>query len=292
MRVAVIGANGQLGTDLVNVFADRGEQVAALTHADVDISSLDQTRRVLSEVRPSIVINTAAAHHVETCETDPQRAYDINAIGARNLAAVAQTLGAKLAHVSTDYVFDGSKKSPYVEQDSPNPLNSYGRTKLAGEVFVQQIIEKHFIVRTSALYGKSPCRAKGGKNFVDLMLKLARERDEVRVVDDEIISPTPTIELASQIAELVRTSHYGLYHATTEEWCSWHEFAKEIFSITNAKVTLKVADPAEFPSKVRRPKYSVLENSNLKKMGLNCFSSWRRGLETYLSTINRLLQFN
>jgi dTDP-4-dehydrorhamnose reductase len=223
-------------------------------------------------------------HHVENCEKEPLRAYAVNALGARNLAIVARELEAKLVHVSTDYVFDGSKKRPYVESDPAAPLNAYGNTKLAGEIFIRETAEKYFIVRTSALYGKNPCRAKGGRNFVDLMLKLARERDELRVVDDEVVSPTSTADLANQIAELSRTDHYGLYHATAEGRCSWYEFARTIFEITNTRVNLRIAAPNEFPAKVPRPKYSVLENQGLKKLGLNSLTSWQEGLSGYLTT--------
>jgi len=284
MTVAVIGANGQLGADVVAAFRNAGKATAQLTHADLDISSLEWTRKTLSSVRPSIIVNTAAMHNVENCEKESLRAYEVNALGARNLSIVARELEAKLVHVSTDYVFDGSKKRPYVESDPATPLNVYGNTKLAGEAFIRETAEKYFIVRTSALYGRNPCRAKGGRNFVDLMLKLAGERDELRVVDDEVVSPTSTTELAKQIAELIRGDHYGLYHATAEGSCSWYEFARTIFEITNTKVNLNIADPNEFPAKVPRPKYSVLENQGLKKLGLNSFASWQEGLTRYLAT--------
>jgi dTDP-4-dehydrorhamnose reductase len=171
-----------------------------------------------------------------------------------------------------------------VEDDTAAPLNVYGNTKLAGEAFIRGTAEKYFIVRTSALYGSNPCRAKGGMNFVELMLKLSRERDELRVVDDEIVSPTSTAELAKQIFELSGTDHYGLYHATAEGSCSWHQFAKTIFEITHTKVRLEVAGPNEFPAKVPRPKYSVLENQGLKKLGFNVLVSWQEGLISYLTT--------
>jgi dTDP-4-dehydrorhamnose reductase len=283
MTVAVIGANGQLGADVVAALQKAGEATVRLTHTDLDVSSLEWTRKILSSLRPSVIVNTAAMHHVENCEKEPLRAYEVNALGARNLAIAARELEAKLVHVSTDYVFDGSKKSPYVEDDPAAPLNVYGNTKLAGEAFIQETAEKYFIVRTSALYGRNPCRAKGGRNFVDLMLKLAGERDELRVVDDEVVSPTSTTELAKQIVDLTRGDHYGLYHATAEGSCSWYEFAQTIFEVANIKVNLKVAGPNEFPAKVPRPKYSVLENQGLKKLGLNSFASWQQGLTSYLA---------
>ncbi len=284
MKVAIIGANGQLGMDIVAEFQKAGEETVGLTHSEIDISSLEATRNALGGVKPTAIVNTAAMHHVEHCERDPQRAYEVNALGARNLSIVARELDARLVHISTDYVFDGSKKRPYVESDSPAPLNVYGNTKLAGEAFIKGTAEKFFIVRSSALYGKNPCRAKGGKNFIDLMLRLAGEGNELRVVDDEVVSPTSTLELAKQIAELTRTDHYGLYHATAEGCCSWYEFAKTVFEITNTKANLKIAPPNEFPAKVPRPKYSVLENHELKKLGLNSFASWQEGLQAYLKS--------
>jgi dTDP-4-dehydrorhamnose reductase len=282
MKVAVIGANGQLGTDVYEEYRKVGAETTGLTHADIDISSLESARSVLSGIRPEVIANTAAMHHVENCEKEPLRAYEVNAIGTQNLAIVARELDAKLVHVSTDYVFDGEKRQPYLEEDRTAPLNVYGNTKLAGEAFLHGVAEKYFIVRTSALYGKSPCRAKGGRNFVDLMLKLATEREELRVVDDEVVSPTSTAELAKQIVILSRTNHYGLYHATAEESCSWYEFAKKIFEFENIKTKLSVASPNEFPSKVPRPKYSVLENNALKALGLNSFHSWQEELQCYL----------
>jgi dTDP-4-dehydrorhamnose reductase len=284
VKVAVIGASGQLGTDVAVEYQRAGDEVIGLTHGDIDIASLESTRSVLAGIRPEIVVNTAAMHHVENCENDPLRAYEVNALGARHLAVVTKELGAKVVHVSTDYVFNGEKKQPYTEGDHPAPLNVYGNTKLAGEAFLRGLGDKYFVLRTSALYGKSPCRAKGGRNFVDLMLKLAAERDEVRVVNDEIVSPTSTAELAHQIAILSRTGHYGLYHATAEESCSWYEFARAIFEIKNIKIKLTVASSDEFPAKVPRPKYSVLENHALKAQGLNSFRSWQRGLCAYLDS--------
>ena len=282
MRVAVVGSEGQLGSDVVRAFADYGDEVFALNHSNLEITNRELVSNRLRELQPDIVINTAAMHHVENCESEPDQAFAINALGARNLAAVTRDVGSVLMHVSTDYVFDGGKSSPYDEGDVPRPLSVYGNSKLAGEYFVRCTVDKHFVLRASAIYGKSPCRAKGGLNFVQLMLKLAKERDEVRVVDSEFVTPTSTTELARQMVVLSRCEAYGLYHATAEGGCSWFEFAQEIFALTNAKVTLKVAGPHEFPAKVPRPKYSVLENRGLKLLGLNTFRPWQDGLREYL----------
>jgi dTDP-4-dehydrorhamnose reductase len=283
MKIAVIGANGQLGSDLVAAFSENGDVVCALTHSDIEISDFLSVSHALEHIRPQVVVNTAAMHHVENCEREPEKAFAINALGPRNLAIVARDLGAVLMHVSTDYVFDGSKGRSYTEEDNPLPLNAYGVTKLAGEHFVRATTTaRHFVIRTSGLYGKSPCRAKGGLNFVELMLKLAKERGEVRVVDSEVVTPTSTAELAQQMVQLSHSNCYGLYHATAEGSCSWYEFAREIFTITDTPVRLKAAAPGEFPAKVARPKYSVLENRALKTRGLNTFKPWQDALHKYL----------
>jgi dTDP-4-dehydrorhamnose reductase len=284
MKIAVVGANGQLGKDTVEAFTKNGDEVFPLTHSDIELSEMDSVSTRLREIHPEVIVNTAAMHHVENCEKEPQKAFAVNGLGSRNLATVARDLDAVLMHVSTDYVFDGAKSSPYEECDAPRPLNVYGNTKLAGEYFVRSTADKHFVVRTSAIYGHNPCRAKGGLNFIELMLKLARERGEVKVVDSEFVTPTSTAELARQLVPLSRSASYGLYHATAEGKCSWYEFAHEIFSLTNTKVNLLAAGPNEFPAKVPRPKYSVLENRNLKQRGLNIFRPWQDGVRDYLSS--------
>jgi dTDP-4-dehydrorhamnose reductase len=283
MRIAVIGANGQLGHDVVRAFAEQRDEVSALTHQDIELSSLESVAACLRATRAEIVVNTAAMHNVESCEEQPGRAQEVNVVGARNLATVTRDLGSVLIHVSTDYVFDGKKGEPYVESDHAYPLNVYGRTKLESEQSVLDINPKHYVLRTAALYGNHPCRAKGGQNFVDLMLRFARERGRVRVVDNEFTSPTATADLARQIASLSRSDAYGLYHATAEGSCSWYEFAREIFRVADVPVALEVASPNEFPAKVPRPAYSVLENRGLKSHNLNHFRPWQDGLHAYLS---------
>jgi dTDP-4-dehydrorhamnose reductase len=237
----------------------------------------------MESVRPGLVINTAAFHNVERCEDEPMPAFTVNAIGARNVAQVTGLLKVKLLHISTDYVFDGSKSTPYTEEDQPRPLNTYGTSKLAGEYLVRSINPHHFVVRVSGIYGQHPCRAKAGLNFVEMMLKFSREREELRVVDDQRVTPTPTIEIARQLTLLSKTSDYGIYHATSEGSCSWYEFARAIFDLTGTKVRLERARPGDFPTKARRPQNSVLENAALKNKSLNIFTHWRTGLETYLA---------
>ena len=282
MKVAVLGSNGQLGSDVCAAFERAGDTVLGLTHADLELKSAASVDAALSERNPDVVVNTAAMHHVEKCEADPEAAFATNAIGAKNVADWARRANATVMYVSTDYVFDGKKGSPYTETDVAAPLNAYGITKLAAEHFTTAVAGKSFVLRVSAIYGLQPCRAKGGLNFVELMLKLSKERDKLRVVDDEFVTPTPTAQIAEQLVKISRSDAYGLYHATAEGSCSWYEFASEIFRATGTKVCLEKASPGEFPAKVPRPKYSVLENRALKLAGLNVFSDWREGLARYL----------
>jgi dTDP-4-dehydrorhamnose reductase len=283
MKVAVLGANGQLGSDVCAAFRRNGDEVVALTHADLELTSASTVEAALSASMPEFIVNTAAMHHVEKCEADPVGALQANAIGAKSVAEWAKRAGSTVSYVSTDYVFDGKKGAPYLETDVAAPLNAYGISKLAGEHFTSAIATKYFVLRVSAIYGQQPCRAKGGLNFVELMLKLSQERDELRVVDDEFITPTPTVQIAAQLVALSRSSNYGLYHGTAEGSCSWYEFASEIFRVTGARVRLEKARPGEFPAKVPRPKYSVLENRALKTARLNVFTDWRDGLKGYLN---------
>jgi dTDP-4-dehydrorhamnose reductase len=285
VMIAVIGAEGQVGKDVCEEFEKQGDVVHRLTHAQMNVESLDSVNAVLSVLSLRVIVNTAAFHHVEQCEQNPERAFAINAVGARNVAKAAEGQGALVIHVSTDYVFDGNKNQPYLETDRPQPLNVYGNSKLAGEYFVSSVCTRHFVLRTSALYGKNPCRAKGGLNFVELMRKLAREGKDIKVVDSEFVTPTSTADLARQIVKLSRCDAYGLYHATAEGSCSWYEFASEIFALSGLRPSLKIASPHDFPSKVRRPAYSVLENSGLKAIGMNVFGPWQEGLKEYLGTL-------
>jgi dTDP-4-dehydrorhamnose reductase len=283
-RVVVLGANGQLGSDVSAAFAADGHEVSALTHQDVEITSAESVKLAFDKARPEIVINAAAFSNVERCETDPVLAFRANALGARNVAQACCIRGATVVHISTDYVFDGAKGTPYTELDVPCPLNVYGNTKLSGEFFVRSANPRHFVVRVCGIYGRNPCRSKNGLNFVEMMLKLSREQEEIRVVDDEIVTPTPTAGVARQLTALSKTSGYGLYHATAEGSCSWYEFARAIFEITGTRVRLERARREEFPAKVRRPRYSVLENAALKREDLNVFRHWREGLEEYFAS--------
>jgi len=278
--VVVIGATGQLGSDCVEAFA--GERVTGLGHDAIELGDPDGVRRTLEKLAPEIVVNTAAFHNVPRCETEPEQAFAVNAIAPRHLARACSELGARLVHVSTDYVFDGAKQAPYLETDAPAPLNVYAVSKLAGEYGVLANGDEHQVVRSSGLYGIRPCRAKGG-NFIDTMFKLSKEKPEVKVVDDEILTPTFTADLAAQIRVLALEGPGGLYHATSAGQCSWYEFARLIFDLGKLETPLHPTTVKEFAAPVKRPFYSVLENGALARAGLDRMRDWRSALTDYMS---------
>ncbi|MCR4339207.1 MAG: dTDP-4-dehydrorhamnose reductase, partial [Gemmatimonadaceae bacterium] len=258
-----------------------------LSHEDIEVSDESSVMSTLSLGPPDLVVNTAAMHNVEQCERDPARAFAVNALGTKFLARACETHGSALVHVSTDYVFGGEKRSPYSENDLPGPLNTYGVSKLAGEHYAMCENRRTFVVRTSAVYGSHPCRAKGGDNFVRLMLRLGREHGKVRVVADEFVSPTYTSDIANQIVRLAGTEAFGLYHATSSGQCSWNDFARAIFAEAGLDVRTDVASAKDFPTKVRRPAYSVLDNSALRARGLEVMPSWQDALKRYLAALKQ-----
>lgn len=279
MRVAIIGANGQVGSDMSEAFVLAGNEVTRLTHEDLEISNRESVRNALS-AKYDVIINTACLHTV-ACENDPGKAYLINAVGARNVAEVAAKMDALLIHISTDQVFDGKQDRPYVETDAPNPVMVYASTKLAGEQFVLNSGARCQILRTTALFGHNPTRGKpGGLNFVQLMLKLAKEKGIVKVVADEFTTPTSTRSLAKQALLLSKSVHYGIFHAVGLGSCSWYDLAKETFEQTGTAVQLEVSPP-NFSGFVR-PKHLTMENRRLLDLGLNIFKPWREELRGYL----------
>ncbi len=283
-KIALFGAGGQLGSDIARIYEqDSSARLYKFDVQDFKLQDYEKVRQVLSDLKPDFVINTAAFHNVEKCEDQPEEAFLVNAIAVRNLAQLCQQIQATLIHISTDYVFSGKKNSPYLEDDLPGPLSVYGVSKLAGEHFVAAECQKYYLLRVCGLYGVNPCLAKGGQNFVDLMIRLARERGKVRVVNDEILTPTSTLEVARQIKIITQKNpDYGLYHCTAEGYCSWYQFAREIFQQAKIDVVLEEALPQEFAGRVKRPKYSVLENRRLKQAGLNIMRPWQEALNEYL----------
>jgi dTDP-4-dehydrorhamnose reductase len=282
VKVAVTGANGQLGTDLCRALHDF--KVIPFTHADVEIADMASVRKALLKHKPAVIINTAAYVRVDDCEDEKDKAFQVNALGARNVAVVAQELGARLVHISTDYVFGGGvepRTTPYTEFDTPVPLSIYGKSKLAGENFVRDFCHRYFVIRSSGLFGVAGSSGKAG-NFIETMLRLAKERDELRVVDDQVFSPTYTMDLARKIAQLMATDYYGIFHITNSGACSWYEFAREILKLAGIKTAVVPITSDQYPQKARRPRYSVLDNYHLRLLGMDDMRPWQEGLKDYL----------
>ncbi len=275
-KLMVTGANGQLGRAINRQYAGSTEYELINTDVgELDITSVEQVMAFAREIKPYAIINCAAYTAVEKCEQEEDLAFRINAVGARNLSIAASETGAKLIHVSTDYVFDGSGTRPYRETDPTGPQGAYGRTKLAGENFVREFSERHFIVRTAWLYGD-------GKNFAKTMLRLAETNDKVRVVRDQVGSPTSAAELARAIACLLPTENYGLFHGTCEGDCSWAQFAEEIFRLAGKKTLVEPITSEEYGAAVKRPAYSILENYMFKMTTDFTFADWHDAIAAYL----------
>lgn len=281
MRILLIGNSGQLGTDLRKVL--NKEELICPSRDDLDIARFEKTKEFINQYSPQVVINTAAFHQVDKCEEDLEKSFLVNTFAIKNLADTCKEKDIPLVHISTDYVFglDKRRKKPYIEQDSPGPVNAYGISKLAGEYFIRYTLNKYFIIRPAGLFGVAGAEGKGG-NFVETMLRLAKEKRGVKVKNDEFTTPTYTKELAEATGDLIKTNEYGIYHITSQGECSWYEFAKKIFELTNTKVNCQPVSSDEFPTVAKRPHYSVLENRHLKDIGLDKMSHWQKALEKYL----------
>ena len=274
MKILLVGANGQLGREIKRQFQDKYELFLHGTDT-LNITNSDAVDTAIAKVKPDVVINAAAYTNVEKAEEDSEGAFQVNAIGAENLAIFCKKYDSKLVHISTDYVFDGVKDMPYEEFDTHNPLSVYGSSKSFGEKLIEQAGEKYFILRTSWLYGD-------GNNFVRTMLRLSKEKSEISVVGDQYGTPTYTKDLCWVIEKLMYTEFYGIYHASNEGSCSWCEFAKEIMTAKNRKTIIKSLTTAEYPVQAKRPMNSVMENRMLKLRGLNTMRSWKEALKDYL----------
>jgi dTDP-4-dehydrorhamnose reductase len=284
MRHAVIiGSNGQLGTDLQPAL--NGWRITPLTHADLDVCDAEKARAVFADLRPDVVINTSAFHKVDLCEDEPVPTFAVNAIGAYNLARAAKELDFTLVHFSSDYVFDGRGRVPYREDDLANPVSVYGTSKLAGEKLVRAFCPRHFVIRSTGLYGVAGASGKGG-NFVETMIRLGKA-GPVRVVDDQVMTPTATADLAAAVAALLAREGqpevpYGLYHVTSGGQCSWFFFAKTIFELAGMDVSLSPITTAESGSKATRPAFSVLDHGKWMRAGFAELRPWREALGDYL----------
>ena len=281
LKVLITGCQGQLGKELCRQIDELNQvrpqfQVVATDLDSMDITDTHQVQKIVSFEKPEVIINTAAYTKVDACETDEQTAFRVNAHGARNLAVAAYNIGAKILQVSTDYVFDGTGRTPLREYDPVNPLSVYGKSKALGEQLVMTTNPRYFIVRTAWLYGE-------GHNFVRTILKLAAERDELKVVNDQVGTPTSTVDLARCILDLIQTEHYGVYHGTCEGECTWYEFARRILALKGINKRVIPISTTELRLPAKRPAYSVLENFMLSMVGLDNFRKWEEALEEYLN---------
>lgn len=280
MKIALIGANGQLGSDLLKKL--NKDNTSILNYPDFDITRPESVNEILSKINPAVVINTASFNRVDECEHHPKHAIELNTVAVKTLSQVCADIEATLVHFSTDYVFDGRAGKPYTEKDMPNPLNVYGRTKLDGENFIPQFLDKYFLIRTCGLYGEAGCWGKG-YNFVDAMVNASEKNQPIRVINDQTVTPTSTAELAERVIELIHTQEYGFFHLTSEGQCTWHEFAKTIFKKLERDVDLIPVESSEYGAAAVRPTYSVLDNRRAKVIGLTPFSHWTNALEDYMA---------
>ena len=278
MKVLIIGAEGMLGHDLVEILkADH--DISTTTINTMDITDIEKTIETVKGINPDVVIHAAAFTDVDGSETKAELAYQVNALGTRNVAVACRETDSALVYICTDYVFDGTKGSPYREYDQTHPMGVYGKTKHLGEVYIRDLLNKFYIVRTSWLYGYH------GPNFVTTMLNLAEKHDTISVVGDQIGSPTYTVDLAEAINKLITKPAYGIYHVTNSEYCSWYEYAQLIFENAGIEVELKPVTTEEFGSPAPRPKYSVLENYNWKMEGFPEIRSYKEALKDYMKLL-------
>jgi dTDP-4-dehydrorhamnose reductase len=299
MKILLIGASGQLGRDLMATL--KRHDVLGTARGTLDIRDIKtegdwpspialdvcdevEVRATITSFRPAVVINCAAYHRVDDIERDASQALAVNALAVQRLALICREMDAALVHISTDYVFDGARRIPYVETDPPNPLSAYGTSKLAGELLLRAAWPKHYIIRTCGLYGLAGASGKGNSsNFVNTMLKLASEGRAIRVVNDQTCTPTFTQDLARQIARLIETGAFGTYHITNDGECTWYEFACEIFRLAGLRADVQPVTSAEYNAPARRPPYSVLENRGLRTLGIDQMRPWQEALAEYIA---------
>jgi dTDP-4-dehydrorhamnose reductase len=282
MVVLVTGSNGQLGQAIQSIVGNYPSiDFVFCSSSELDITSLNECDAVFQKHKPQFCINTAAYTAVDKAESQPDKANLINVIGIKNIAEVCKKHNSTLIHISTDFIFDGTSVIPYSEKDSPNPTSVYGQTKLNGEIAIQNVLEKHFIIRTSWVYSQF------GNNFMKTMLRLGKEKDSLSVVNDQIGTPTNAVDLAETLILIIRTQHltpntknlYGVYNFSNEGQCSWYDFASEIFKINNIKINLKGIPTEEYPTAAKRPKYSVLDKTKIKTTFGIPIENWRDSLK-------------
>ena len=282
MKLLIIGCKGMLGQDMVITAKKAGHDVSCIDYPEIDITKPESVRNVVEAEKPDTIINCAAYTAVDLCETNKETAFAVNGAGPGNIARCAEAIRAKCVHISTDYVFDGKATQPYVEDDPTGPMTVYGQSKLEGEKQVLANCSRAYILRIAWLYGKN------GNNFVKAIRSLAEKNARAgkpsKVVNDQWGTPTWTVEVCGQTLKLLETGHYGLYHSTNEGMCTWFDFAKKIIASANIPCEVQPCTTKEFPRPAPRPAYSVLENRNLKKLGLNVMKGWETAFEEFLKS--------
>lgn len=288
MKILITGCKGQLGNELQDIIKSgqaeigevseniRGSKVIALDVDELDITNLTQVKEKLNDLRPDVVINCAAATNVDGCESNEDFAFKVNSIGPRNLAMACEMINAKLVQVSTDYVFSGIGNKPLTEYDLTAPYSVYGKTKVLGEKYVQEFCSKYFVVRTAWLYGYV------GHNFVYTMMRLGKEKDTLKVVNDQIGNPTHANDLAYHILKLIETEEYGIYHCTGKGECSWYDFAKTIIELCGAKCEVKPCTSEEYKTPAKRPEYSSLDNMMLRCTVGDEMRDWKEAIKSFI----------
>lgn len=276
MKILITGSKGQLGSELINLLPEE-HQVSGYD-LDMDITDRSVIESKFSKVKPGLVIHCAAFTDVDGCEDFRGKAFLVNGTGTENLAKVARKYDCKFVYISTDYVFNGKKDTPYVEEDMPDPISVYGKSKLAGEKAVISILKKFYILRTTGIYSRY------GKNFVESIIKASKNCRELKIVNDQICTPTYSLDVAKCIYKLIETGMYGIYHATNGGQCSWYQFTKEIFRILGKKVTIIPVKSDILGRRASRPSYSVLANSRLEKNKIYFMRHWKRALKDFLES--------
>ena len=276
MKVLVTGVNGQLGYDVVKELEKRGHQAVGVDREQMDLTSKEQIKECIENVNPEAIIHCAAYTAVDKAEDEEELCRRVNAIATKDIAECAKKLDIPMIYISTDYVFDGTKDGEYTEEDIPNPINVYGKTKYEGEVYVQELLEKYYIVRISWVFGEN------GNNFIDTMLRLAKDRDEINVINDQVGSPTYTKDLAPLLVDMIETDKYGVYHATNEGYCTWYEFAKEIFRIAEIDIKVNPITTKEYPTKAVRPMNSKMSKEKIITNNFNKLRLWKDSLREYI----------
>jgi dTDP-4-dehydrorhamnose reductase len=287
-KVLIFGSSGQLGSDLLDVLGDCGSfEIIPLTHEMVDCRDADAVRRAVFHCLPQFVINCAAYVRVDDCEEYPSDAFAVNAIGAFNIARASAEVDACCVYISTDYVFDGEKKTPYVETDPTGPINVYGASKLAGEHLVRQSVRRWLIVRTASLFGKTGARSKGG-NFIETILTKARAGESLTVVNDIYISPTYTRDVAKALESLLSAGSTGVVHSTNRGSCTWYDLAETALKMSGVAADLTAVPSSAYSTRARRPKNSVLKTERPQVASRCAMPSWQEALRLYLREIGHL----